>query len=153
MGAASVGLEGTIPVVFEQGNETRRTMANPGDPLSAVAVQAGQFIKYKCGKGECGTCEVRVDGQWIRTCSVKVPPVAKGAEYKVFVRPNMKKTKKATRFFSFSSFLAGAKNNILGMIGFVKEGRQSKKAFDDRINAEKELMEKVKARKAAKGKK
>ena len=49
---------------------------------SQVAAQAGQYIKYKCGKGECGTCEVRVDGKWIRTCSVQVPFVEKGEVYK-----------------------------------------------------------------------
>ena len=33
-----------------------------------VAAQSGQYIKYQCKKGQCGTCEVRVDGKWIRTC-------------------------------------------------------------------------------------
>ena len=40
------------------GNETTRTMAIAGQPLKEVAAQAGQYIKYQCGKGECGTCEV-----------------------------------------------------------------------------------------------
>ena len=71
-GAAAVGLVGTIPVEFTQGNDTVSTMAFVGQPLSEVAAQAGQFIKYKCRKGECGTCAVRVDGEWIRTCTVKV---------------------------------------------------------------------------------
>ena len=48
------------------------------------------------------------------------------------------------------SFLAGFYNNILGMVGFVKEGYKGRKNFDDRIGAEAELMEKVAARKAAK---
>ena len=100
-GAKGVGLIGTIPVVFSQGNETRETMAIVGQPLSEVAAQAGQFIKYKCGKGECGTCEVRVNGQWIRTCSVKVPYVPPGESYEVFVRASMTKTKKSSSFFSF----------------------------------------------------
>ena len=52
-GGSAVGLVGTIPVIFEQGNETRKTMALAGQPLSEVAAQAGQYIKYKCGKGEC----------------------------------------------------------------------------------------------------
>jgi len=80
-GASAVGLVGTIPVAFEQGNATRTTMAIVGQPLGDVAAQAGQFIKYQCRKGECGTCAVRVDGQWIRTCSVKVPHVPKGETY------------------------------------------------------------------------
>ena len=42
-GAGAVGLTGTIPVVFEQGNETLRTMAHVGQKLSSVASQAGQL--------------------------------------------------------------------------------------------------------------
>ena len=100
-GFAQVGLDGTIPVVFSQGNDTLSTMARQDQPLSQVAAQAGQYIKYKCGKGECGTCEVRVNGQWIRTCSVKVPYVPPGESYEVFVRASMTKTKKSSSFFSF----------------------------------------------------
>jgi len=51
------GIKGNINVVFKQGNETRTTLAMAGQPLRDVATQAGQFIKYGCGKGECGTCE------------------------------------------------------------------------------------------------
>mmetsp|Transcript_5514 Transcript_5514/g.14573 ORF Transcript_5514/g.14573 Transcript_5514/m.14573 type:complete len:219 (-) Transcript_5514:139-795(-) len=149
-GFDAVGLEGTIPVVFTQGNDTMQTMASQGQKLSAVAAQAGQYIKYKCGKGECGTCEVRVDGQWIRTCTAKVPYMPKGESYEVYVRPTMTKTKKSSRFFSFRSFIAGAKNNILGMIGFVREGRKSKNQFKERIQREDDITAMVAARKAAK---
>ena len=45
--------------------------------------------------------------------------------------------------------LAGARNNVLGMVGFVREGRRYKESFNDRIDGEKELLEKVKAKKAA----
>ena len=149
LGAEAVGLSGTVPVVFTQGNETRQTMAFQGQALSAVAAQAGQYIKYKCGKGECGTCEVRVDGQWIRTCSVKVPYVPAGQSYEVHVRPGMKKSKKASRFFSFRSFIAGAKNNILGMVGFVREGRKSKGAFSERLQREEDILALAAAKRAA----
>ena len=91
-GASAVGLTGTIPVEFSHGNDTIKTMAFVGQELSAVraarcwpplvpsrayatghtpeqvAAQSGQYIKYQCKKGQCGTCEVRVDGKWIRTC-------------------------------------------------------------------------------------
>ena len=101
-GAEAVGLTGTIPVEFSQGNDTLSTMAMAGQPLGDVAAQAGQYIKYKCRKGECGTCEVRVNGQWIRTCTATVPFVEKGEKYSVFVRPSMApKTKKSSSFFSF----------------------------------------------------
>lgn len=48
------------------------------------------------------------------------------------------------------SFIAGARNNILGMVGFVREGRKSGNRFNERINAEKVLMAKVAAKRAAK---
>jgi len=127
-------------------------MATAGQPLSSVAAQAGQYIKYKCRKGECGTCAVRVDGQWIKTCSVSIPFVPEGESYEVFVRGTMVKPSKSSRFFSFKSFIAGFRNNFLGMVGFVKEGplsRKGKENFSERINAERELAAKVAARKAA----
>ncbi|KAJ1488270.1 hypothetical protein T484DRAFT_1939608 [Baffinella frigidus] len=128
-----------------------KTMALLGQPLGDVAAQAGQPIKYLCKKGECGTCEVRIDGKWVRTCVSKVPSVPAGEALNVFVRA-AKITKKATAFFSFTSFLAGFRNNLLGMFGFVTEGFKGKKNFDDRIGAEAELAAKVAARKAAKAK-
>jgi hypothetical protein len=149
----ALGLTGTIPVVFQQGGESRKTMALVGQPLKEVAIQAGQFIQYKCGKGECGTCEVKVDGKWVRTCSTMVPYLAEGETYEVTVRPSMVKSKKSSRFFPFTSFISGAKNNILGMVGFVREGRKSRDAFNDRMNFEEELAAKVAAKKAAKARK
>ena len=145
--ASAVGLEGTIPVVFSHGNETISTMAIVGQPLSEVASQAGQYIKYKCGKGECGTCEVRVDGKWIRTCSTKVPALTPGVPYEVFVRASMVQTKKASRFFSIRSFIAGFRNNLLGMVGFVREGRKSQNRFEERMDDERRIMELAAAKK------
>jgi len=147
--AAAVGLVGTIPVAFEQGNETIETMAIAGQPLSEVATQCGQYIKYKCGKGECGTCEVRVDGKWIRTCTARVPALPPGEVYNIFVRASMTKTKKASRFFSFRSFIAGFRNNLLGMFGFVREGRKSQNRFQERLDNEQRILEIAAAKKAA----
>lgn len=45
------GLKGSVSVVFRQGNATKTTITMPGTPLRDVASQAGQFIKYGCGKG------------------------------------------------------------------------------------------------------
>jgi len=65
----------------------------------------------------------------------------------------MLKPTKSSRFFSVKSFFSGFKNNLLGMVGFAKEGplsRKGKEVFNDRINAEREIAVKVAARKAAK---
>ncbi len=45
---------------------------------------------------------------------------------KVFVRGTMLKPTKSSKFFSVKSFFAGFKNNLLGMFGFIAEGRKSK---------------------------
>jgi hypothetical protein len=39
----------------------------------------------------------------------------------------MLKPTKSSRFFSIKSFYAGFKNNLLGMVGFAKEGPLSRK--------------------------
>lgn len=48
--------------------------------------QADAFINYKCKKGECGTCDVMIDGKWVHTCQTKVPSLAKGESFNVFIR-------------------------------------------------------------------
>mmetsp|Transcript_79963 Transcript_79963/g.193658 ORF Transcript_79963/g.193658 Transcript_79963/m.193658 type:complete len:227 (+) Transcript_79963:12-692(+) len=146
----SSGIVGTIPVEFSHGNESITTMAFVGQELSAVAAQSGQYIKYQCKKGACGTCEVRVDGKWIRTCVSQVPYVDPGQTYKVQVKSSMKKAKSASGFYSFRSIFAGMKNNIVGMFGFLREGRKSQSRFEERIGGEDELMKLVAKKKAAK---
>mmetsp|Transcript_23100 Transcript_23100/g.47888 ORF Transcript_23100/g.47888 Transcript_23100/m.47888 type:complete len:217 (+) Transcript_23100:173-823(+) len=136
---------GTVSVTFTQGEETRNTTAIPGQGLNEVAIQADQFIKYKCKKGECGTCEVLVDGQWVRSCVTKIPTGVK--EYNVQVRPSMVKSKKASGFFSAQSFRDGFVNNALGMVGFVTEGAKEDENFDHRMTEEERIKEMVRRKK------
>ena len=149
VGVTGAGLIGTIPVTFRQGNDTVTTMALQDQPLSEVAAQCGQYVQYKCKKGECGTCEVRVDGNWIRTCVTKVPYVPEGQAFEVFVRESMVSSEAASSFFSVKSFISGFRNNALGVYGLVKEGLKGKRYFEERMTVEQEIMEKVKARKEA----
>ena len=101
------GLVGTIPVVFKQGNETRRTLASPGQPLSFVAAQAGQPIRYGCKKGECGTCECMANGKWIRPCVESVPDWAPGQELVLNIKALKNKSKSSGKFYSVKSFFMG----------------------------------------------
>lgn len=59
-----------------------------------------------------------------------------------------------TPYFSFvrRSIIAGAKNNIFGMVGFVREGRKSQNRFDERLDGEAEIKKIAAAKKAAKAK-
>lgn len=124
------GIKGTISVVFKQGDEIKSTMAMPGQPLRDVATQAGQFIKYGCGKGECGTCEAMCNGKWIRPCKDVVPVT--GEEVVVQVKEIAKKASSSGQFFSVKSFFMGFYNNLLGMVGFVKYRRNAKKNWEER---------------------
>ena len=154
-----IGLKGNIKVVFQTmgTNETKSTMALAGQPLRDVASQAGQFIKYGCGKGECGTCESLVNGQWIRPCSTKLPALAAGEEeYVIQVKATKAKTVSSGRFYSVRSIVLGFWNNLLGMVGFVRDRRKAKKNWDERKEYEdlvrQKTLEKKRARLAAEGK-
>ena len=134
VGFDKVGIKGTIPVVFQQGNVTKTSMAFAGQPLRDVASQAGQYIKYGCGKGECGTCECMVNGKWIRPCTALVPPsLMEGEqEYKIQLKDIKAKSVSSGQFFSIRSFFRGFWNNLLGMFGFVKMRGAARKNWEER---------------------
>jgi ferredoxin len=144
IGYEKVGLKGTIPVVFNQGNDTRTSMAFAGQPLRDVASQAGQYIKYGCGKGECGTCECMVDGKWIRPCIATVPAMSDGDEYSVQLKANSAKSTSSGTFFSVRSFIMGFWNNILGMVGFVKMRRAARANWEERQSYEDRVAQRTK---------
>lgn len=133
-----IGLKGTIPVVFKQGTEERRTVGLPGQPIREVAIQAGQFIKYGCGKGECGTCECLSDGKWIRPCSTNLPSELEDGITEIVIQVKEAKSKASSsgKFYSIKSFFSGAKNNILGMVGMVKYRKNAKDNYSERIEYE-----------------
>lgn len=128
-----LGIKGDVSVVFRQGNATKVTMAMRGQPMRDVATQAGQFIKYGCGKGECGTCEALVQGKWVRPCTALIPADASSSEEFVIVVKEVKsKSASSGKFFSVKSFLMGFWNNLLGMVGFVKSRRDAKRSWSER---------------------
>mmetsp|Transcript_18403 Transcript_18403/g.25522 ORF Transcript_18403/g.25522 Transcript_18403/m.25522 type:complete len:222 (+) Transcript_18403:116-781(+) len=144
------GLKGDVQVVFKTGNETIRTMALVGQPVSDVAAQAGQFIKYGCGKGECGTCESLCNGKWIRPCVQTIPgDLADGEEYLIVVKETKARAKSSGKFYSFRSFIMGFYNNLIGMVGFVKTRKAAKKNWSERQEYEDLIAQKVAEKKAA----
>jgi len=136
LGYNGVGLKGTIPVVFQQGNNTRTSMAWAGQPIRDVASQAGQYIQYGCGKGECGTCECMMNGRWVRPCVETVPANAleESTDGKLVLQ--IKAIKSATTssgtFFSIRSFFMGFWNNVLGMLGFFRFRKKANENWDER---------------------
>mmetsp|Transcript_14635 Transcript_14635/g.21620 ORF Transcript_14635/g.21620 Transcript_14635/m.21620 type:complete len:232 (-) Transcript_14635:84-779(-) len=145
-----VGLIGNVPVVFKEGKETKTTMALVGQPLSDVATQAGQFIKYGCKKGECGTCEALCNGQWVRPCMATVPAdLTPGQDLVIQVKEIKKKSKSSGKFFSVKSFFMGFYNNLIGMVGFVTTRRAAKKNYQERMEYEDLIAQKTAAKKAA----
>ena len=108
---------GKTEIVFSPGNKI--ISANVGDKFENVAKNAGVDIKYKCKKGECGTCEIKIDGKWTKSCQFTVPAVPKGENLRVTIPPakngGKDEKKKPAAFFSPASFLEGVVNNGLGV--------------------------------------
>uniref|UniRef100_A0A7S2WPK8 2Fe-2S ferredoxin-type domain-containing protein n=1 Tax=Eucampia antarctica TaxID=49252 RepID=A0A7S2WPK8_9STRA len=143
------GLVGTVSVVFKQGDVTKNTMAIPGQPISDVATQAGQFIKYGCGKGECGTCEAMCNGKWIRPCQATVPAdLSPGQDLVIQVKKVNNKAKSSGKFYSFRSIFMGFWNNLLGMLGMLITRKAAKKNYTERIDFE-DMVAKLTAEKKA----
>ena len=149
VGFDGVGLKGTIPVTFKQGNATKTSMAWAGQPLRDVATQAGQFIKYGCGKGECGTCECMVNGKWVRPCISTVPATDAGEAILVQVKATKAKTVSSGKFYSIRSIILGFWNNVLGMIGFVKTRRAARQNWEERHQYEEFVRIKTAEKRAA----
>jgi hypothetical protein len=154
LGHEAVGLVGNVRVVFKQGNVTKETMAIAGQPIGDVATQAAQYIKFKCRKGQCGTCEVRINGAWVRSCVNTIPPVSPGETYEINVRESMvAPSKKSSRFFSPKSIVSGLKNNLAGMYGFARGRRNAGDNWKSRLSEEEKIAAMVAERKAAKARK
>jgi len=146
-----VGLTGSVPVVFKMGDESKTTMARIGQPIRDVALQADQFIKYGCGKGECGTCEALCNGKWIRPCTAVVPADHSGGDYIIQVKKvKSRKTISSGKFYSFRSILMGFYTNVIGMLGFFLTRRAAKKNYNERMEYEDMVKQKVLERKALK---
>lgn len=162
LSAAEKGLAGAVPVTFQQGTgETAtliKTSAMPGQPLKLVASQAGQYIKYGCGKGECGTCESLCNGKYLRPCVDVVPTdipfdpeTGAYAPLVIQVKGTKAKVVSSGKFFSVKSFFLGFWNNLLGMAGFVRDRRKARRNWQERMNNEdriKQLTEEKKRKKA-----
>ncbi len=97
--------------------------------------------------GECGTCQVQVNGKWIRTCQTIIPSTADG-KFCVTVPPERQKA----TFFSPQSFLDGVVNNGVGVVGFITEAVKVDDEFEERMKREAKLAAKVEAAKRAKNK-
>jgi len=145
------GISGTVQIVFQQGENKITTMANPGDPIRAVASNAGQFIQYGCGKGDCGTCQSKCNGKWIKPCVATVPgDLAEGDSLVIEVKKVKNKARSSGKFYSVRSFFMGFYNNVLGMFAFVKTRGKAKKNFSERIEYEALIAKKAAEKKAAK---
>ena len=150
LSAEEKGLVGSIPITFQTGEGEDATLikttAIPGQPLKAVASQAGQYIKYGCGKGECGTCESLCNGKYLRPCIDSVPtdlaPDPATGEIPplvIKVKATRAKVVSSGKFFSVKSFLLGFWNNLLGMFGFVRDRRKARKNWQERMSKEDEI--------------
>ncbi len=72
-----------MTITFQPANKVVQAAA--GQPLKDVAQAARIPIKYNCKKGECGTCEVELNGKKVRTCTGIVPRGARKNEVTIKV--------------------------------------------------------------------
>ena len=73
--AANAGLSkepDTINVSFV-GAKKATVKAYAGQKISMVANAARVPIKYNCKAGDCGTCEVNLDGRIVKACQATLP--------------------------------------------------------------------------------
>ncbi|TFJ85619.1 hypothetical protein NSK_003128 [Nannochloropsis salina CCMP1776] len=75
----------TVSITFMPAG--KQVTAVAGQSLKDVAQAARIPIKYNCKKGECGTCEVVLNGKKVRTCVGIVPRGARKNEVTIKV-PN-----------------------------------------------------------------
>lgn len=127
-------------------------------------------------QGECGTCQVQINGKWVKACQTIVPTTPTGVNFAVTVKPAVEKKKAA--FFSPQSFLDGKSvqscnshpyfsllnvkfwlvaahvlgvvNNGLGVVGFISEASKVDDEFKERMEREARIAAKVEAAKKAK---
>lgn len=134
---------------LQSGKDSVDYGAEVGAKLSQVAADAAVVIKYDCMKGQCGTCSVKVGNKWIKTCQTSIPTPSQPNEVYEVIVP--KASIKSSKFFSPRSFLDGVWNNALGMVGFVGQIQKADKQYKARLERERQIAEKVKLAKLAKG--
>ena len=144
------GLVGSVPITFQTGKgedaKLVQTSAMPGQSLKLVASQAGQFIKYGCGKGECGTCESLCNGKYLRPCVDVVPTdleidkeTGKYPNLVIQVKGTKSKVVSSGKFYSIKSIILGFWNNLLGMGGIIRDKRKAKKNWKERMDNEERI--------------
>ena len=119
--------------------------AEVGAPLEEVAQANDVEIKYKCKKGECGTCQVNVDNRWVKACQTTIPSVGPGEVLNIVVKPVIHKDEDEEKaaFFSPKSFADGFFNNAVGVVGMA-QGLVSDKVqeeYETRLDKEARIAE------------
>ena len=54
-----------------------------GQNLGLIAKAAKIDIKYKCKKGECGTCTVNFNGKLVKACQGSLPSISKEKKFQI----------------------------------------------------------------------
>lgn len=73
--APNAGLSKDAPTMDVEfiGNKKAKVTAYAGQKISMVANAARVPIKYNCKAGDCGTCEVNLDGKIVKACQAVLP--------------------------------------------------------------------------------
>lgn len=71
----------TVEVEFLPSKTVVKAYLGQGFPLIAKAAKVD--IKYKCKKGECGTCTVNFNGKLVKACQSSLPSVSKEKKFQI----------------------------------------------------------------------
>uniref|UniRef100_A0A7S1CYE3 2Fe-2S ferredoxin-type domain-containing protein n=1 Tax=Cyclophora tenuis TaxID=216820 RepID=A0A7S1CYE3_CYCTE len=69
----SAGLKGGGPKYDQVTLNGKPIKAVAGQKVSQVAAAARVKITYSCKKGDCGTCEILMNGRMTKACQAKIP--------------------------------------------------------------------------------
>ncbi|CAN0168582.1 unnamed protein product [Phaeothamnion confervicola] len=60
-----------VDVLFTATGKTVKAIV--GTPLSQLCAKNGIKVRYSCKEGTCATCNISVDGRYVKACISKVP--------------------------------------------------------------------------------
>jgi ferredoxin len=66
----------------------KKVKAIVGQDLPTIAKAAKVEIKYKCKKGDCGTCKVNFEGTIVKACQSSLPIATKKTKFTIGIIPS-----------------------------------------------------------------
>merc|ERR1719453_2786196 len=66
----------------------KKVIAYLGQDIPLIAKAAKVDIKYKCKKGDCGTCKINFEGKIVKACQSSLPATSKKTKFTIGIIPS-----------------------------------------------------------------